>query len=185
MSTHGLSVLLWIGALISGQGTGLQPQAAPLLPGDPMPTIAGPALAGPRLDLPAAGSGRPALLIFSFSRSAGRDARLWNDRFSSDFPDTGPGYLVLELEAVPRLIRGMVVSSIRNGLPPPMRSRAIILDHDEAVWRRRLAVTDDGRAYVALLDPEGRIAWRNGGAFTDPDYRRMKAVLERLLQRQP
>lgn len=151
--------------------------AAALHPDDLLPSLAGPTLSGPSLELPAA-PGHAALVIFSFSRSAGRDARLWNERFSRDFPEDGPAYLVLELESVPRLVRGRVVSAIRNGMPLRMQGRAIILDHDEATWRSLLEVSEDRRAHLVLLDAGGRIAWRNGGAFTEVEYRRMKAVLD-------
>jgi hypothetical protein len=142
-------------------------------------------LTAKQLDLPSAVAGRPALVVFSFSRAAGKDAGLWNERLSRDFPNAVTGYTIILLESVPKLFRGKALSGIRSSMPPSIQDRTIISYHDEDLWKQRLAVSDDSRAYVVLLEPDGHIRWNNSGAFTVSEYARLKNEIERLLQPRP
>jgi hypothetical protein len=56
---------------------------------------------------------------------------------------------------------------------------------NEAIWKQRLAVSDDNRAYLFLLTTDGHIRWSNSAAFTEPDYQRLGNELETLLWRTP
>jgi hypothetical protein len=136
---------------------------------------------GKTLELPVATS-KPALMIFAFTRTAGKDARLWNEHLSKDLADPLLSYQVVVLESVPKLFRGTAVSGIRNGMLPAMQDRTILLYQDEKLWRQRLAASDNDRAYVFLLGPDGRILWNNSKAFTDAEYARMKVEFQRIPQ---
>jgi hypothetical protein len=59
-----------------------------------------------------------------------------------------------------------VEASIRAAMPGPARKQTIVLMKDEALWRERLGVGDPLRAYVLLLDREGRIAWESSGSYS-------------------
>ena len=162
-----------------------QPQAWPLRAGDLFPQCSEQTLTAKLLDLPSAAAGRPALVVFSFSRAAGKDAGLWNERLSRDFPNAVTGYTIILLESVPKLFRGTALSGIKRSMPPSIQDRTIVLYHDEDLWKQRLAVSDDSRAYVVLLEPDGHIRWNNSGAFTGTEYARLKNEIERLLQPRP
>jgi len=56
---------------------------------------------------------------------------------------------------------------------------------DEDLWKHRLAVTNDRRAYVLPLGPDCDIRWINSGAFTDADYAHLKNEISVLLQSHP
>jgi hypothetical protein len=160
-------------------------QAAPsdtssLQPGETLPQIAEQALTGKSIELPAAASGKPAVVIFSFSKAAGNDARSWNERLGRDFP-TVPSYTIIVLESVPKLFRGMALSGIKGSMPIAMQDRTLILYRDETLWKQRLAFSVESRAYVLLLGPDARIDWRSEGAFTEAAYAQLKDKLARML----
>ena len=145
------------------------------------PQLSGQTLTGKSLELPAAAMGKPAVVIFSFSKTAGNDARSWNERLSRDFPKDVPSYTIILLESVPKLFRGLAVSGIKSSMPVPVQDRTIVLYSDEKLWKQRVAFSDDSRAYVILLGPDSRIRWSSKGAFTEPSYAQMKDQIERLL----
>ena len=72
---------------------------SPLQRGQTLPQISGQALTGRSIELPAAVSGKPAIVIFSFSKTAGNDARSWNERLSRDFPKEVPSFTIIMLES--------------------------------------------------------------------------------------
>jgi hypothetical protein len=157
----------------------LRLQAAPsdasaLQRGEALPPISGQALTGKSLELPAAASGKAAVLIFSFSKTAGNDARSWNERLSRDFPGKVPSFTIIVLESVPKLFRGMALSGIKSSMPIAMQDRTVVLYRDETLWKQRLAFSEDSRAYVVLLGPDGRIRWESEGAFTEAAYKQLK-----------
>jgi hypothetical protein len=164
----------------------LWPQAAPsdsapLQQGEMLPQISGEALSGRSIGLPAAASGNPAVVIFSFSKTAGNDARTWNERLARDFPKDVSSYTIIMLESVPKPFRGMALSGIKSSMPRSVQDRTIVLYRDELLWKQRLAFSVDSHAYVVLLNPDGRIAWRSEGAFTEGAYAQMKDRLTRML----
>jgi hypothetical protein len=154
---------------------------SPLQGGQTLPQISGQALTGRSIELPPAASGKPAVVIFSFSKTAGNDARSWNERLSRDFPKDVPSFTIIMLESVPKLFRGMALSGIKGSMPIAMQDRTLVLYRDETLWKQRLAFPEDSRAYVILLGPDGRIAWRSEGAFTEAPYAQLKDQLARIL----
>jgi hypothetical protein len=173
-----LWLVLWMAGFLTLSSTAAQSNASSIGPGQMLPQFSGQSLTGKSLELPTAAGGKPAVVIFSFSRAAGNDARSWNEHLSRDFPQAVPSYTIIELESVPRLIRGMVVSSIKGSMALTLQERTLVLYHDETVWKERLAVSDDSRSYVVLLNPDGRVQWRSDGPFTEPSYARLKDQLK-------
>jgi hypothetical protein len=192
MGRHRTFALLVIGFLIlvlgvsSGQDQNIDQtdhtSATALHVGDPLPQLSGQTLTTKVLELPAAAAGQRAVVVFSFSRTAGKDARLWNEHTSRDFPDAVPHFTVIVLESVPKLIRSMAVSGIKSSMPVPAQDRTIILYRDEKLWKLRLSVADSDRAYVLLLGPDGHIRWSNSAAFADSEYAQLKKEIAKMLQ---
>lgn len=60
-----------------------------------------------------------------------------------------------------------------------------MLYRDEQLWKQRLAVKDESRAYVVVLDRSGIIRWMNSGAFSEVTYESLKNALPALLQPRP
>ena len=151
-----------------------QSNAPPLHVGDVFPQFSGQTFTGKSVTLPATTVDKPAVLVFSFSRKAAQDARLWNEHLSKDFPNVISVYGVIEMESAPKLFRGMAVSGIKSSMPISVQNRTIVLYRNEKLWKGRLAVSDGSRAYVVLLAPDRHIEWMNSGAFTDAEYARLK-----------
>jgi hypothetical protein len=108
-----LLALLWLAAT---------PEA--LTNGAVLPLIGGQSLTDKPVQLPDAARGKPALLVFSFSKQAGNDARLWSARFRRDATANKSAlyFNLIVLESVPRLLRGMVSSSIKSGMRSGMET---------------------------------------------------------------
>lgn len=156
-----------------------EPGASPLRPGDPLPQLSGMTLDGRSLRLPA--SGRPAVVVFAFSRAAGKDTQAWNEHFPKDYSGLVPTYDVLMLESVPKLFRGFALSRIKSAIPPQMRDRTIVLFQDEQFWKQRLGVSNDDRAYVLVLSPKGHVRWSNTAQFDDREYSQLRKQMKSLL----
>jgi hypothetical protein len=148
------------------------PGTVQLEPGDQLPQISAQTLTGRSLDLPSTAAGHLAVIVFSVSRSGGKDARVWDDRLLEDFPHLSI-YSVILLESVPGLFRGMALSGIRGGMPPGLQDHTVVLFRDESLWKQYLTAADESHAYVMLLGPEGRILWLSHRAFTDDQYRQL------------
>ena len=113
-----------------------------LKPGEILPPLASQALTGKWLDIASSNRGSPAVVVFSFSRAGGRDAQLWTQRLMKDDPHLTI-YTVIFLESVPGLFRAMAVSGIKDGMPPALQDRTILLYRDEDLWRQRLQVGNE------------------------------------------
>jgi hypothetical protein len=140
-----------------------------LKPGDILPPLVGHALTGKWLDSASVFGGNPAVVVFSFSRAGGRDAQLWTQRVMKDDPHLAI-YTVIFLESVPGLFRPMAVSGIKDGMPPALQDRTMLLYRDEDLWRQRLRVVNESHACVMLLGPTGRVQWMTLGPFADALY---------------
>lgn len=158
---------------------------APLQLGSDFPSFSGRTITNHPLMLPGPPMKKPMVLVFSFSRAAGKDARLWNEHLTKDFSDNVSAYGVIQLESAPKIFRGLAISGIKSSMPVSVQNRTIVLYRDERLWRQRLAVKDEGRAYVVLIDRSGKTSWMNAGAFSDNTYGILKAKLVSLLRTHP
>ena len=178
-------IALVIGFTFVGSANAAQSNAPSLNIGDLLPDLFGQTLTGKALSLPGAIGDKPAVLVFSFSRKAATDARLWNEHLLNDFGDVIAIYGIIELESAPKLFRGMAISGIKSSMPLSAQDRTIVLYQDEKLWKQHLAVSDDGHAYVILLGQDGRVLWMNSGSFADSEYALLKSHLSGLLQLRP
>jgi hypothetical protein len=148
--------------------------AAPLQVGDTFPVFSGKTLTGRYVIFPAPASRQPTVAVFSFSRAAAGDARQWNRYLSEEFSSKLPMYGVILLEDAPKLFRSMAVAGIKNSMPRSVQDRTIVSYRGENLWKQRLHVSDNRRAYVVVIGPRGRIRSMNSGRFTDAEYTRLK-----------
>lgn len=152
--------------------------------GDVLPDISGQTPSGGSLHLSDVVAHKTSVVVFSFSRTAGKDARLWNDHLYKDYGSNRlvAGSTVIMLEAAPRLLRGIIVSELKKNMPPSMRDRTMVSYQNEELWKQRLAMADDSHAFVLLLGPDRRLRWRNSGAFSDAEYTELKNKVQEQLQ---
>lgn len=150
--------------------------AQPLRSGGAFPQLSGRTLAGKPLTLPKDAGGRPVALVFSFSRKAAGDARMWSESLSRNPASPTAYFGVILLESAPAVFRKIAVAGIKNTMPTAVQQRTMVLVRDEELWKQRLGATDISRAYVLLLGPRGEIRWRNSGPFTGAEFARLKAA---------
>ena len=151
--------------------------------GDHLPDVAGQNLSGTPTHLSTVVGGKIAVVVFSFSKSGGKDTQIWDRQLVGDFGSSPSVALstVINLEAAPRLLRSVIVSGIKSSIPPPLHTSTIVSYEDEKLWKQRLNVADDGRAYVVLLGRDGHSLWMSSGGFSDAEYKQLKAKIEKQL----
>jgi ATP10 protein len=176
-------LLLALGLFMMPRAGSAQSTTTTLNLGDVLPDVSGQTPSGGSLRLSDVIAAKASVVVFSFSKTAGKDARLWNDHL---FKDYGSNRLVavstvIMLEAVPRLLRGIIVSELKSNLPPSMRDTTIVSYQNEDVWKQRLAVADESHAYVLVLGPDGHLRWRNSGALNEAQYTELKNKVQEQL----
>lgn len=182
--TKGILFTLALGLLQSLWTMHAQSPPMALRIGDHLPDVAGQNLSGAFTHLSAAVGGKIAVVVFSFSKSGGKDTQIWDKELVTDFSSspTVAFSTVINLESAPRLLRGVIVSGIKNSIPPPLHPSTIVSYENEELWKQHLNVADDSHAYVILLDKDGRIRWMSSGSFSGAEYKELKAQIEKLIQ---
>ena len=70
--------------------------------------------------------------------------------------------------SVPKLLRAGILSAMRAAVTKPeLRASTIPLFVDVDAFSRALGIGDRRHLAVLLVEPDGRIAWRGSGAFTE------------------
>ena len=127
-----------------------------------LPSGEGETLSGLKIRFPDFLAGKQAVCVFSFSREAGESTRAWMDPLWKAGVDA---YSIANLEAAPRLIRGMIRRGMKSGMPANYHPRSLVLTRDEKAWKAALQVTDDKWPVVVRLDTSGKITDRYAGPF--------------------
>ena len=138
------------------------------------PVTEGETLSGRKITVPASFAGKPAVLVFSFSREAGEKVRYWLDPLLKDGVNA---WSVANLEAAPRLIRGLVRNGMKKDMLPDAEAHSVLLYKDDKEWRQALGVEKNDTPLVVLLDPKGQVVWKHQGLFDSVAYR---ALLKRF-----
>jgi hypothetical protein len=156
---------LAVALLVSSLEASAQLGAPHLRIGDLLPLLAGQSLPGDRVELPWAAQGYPTVVLFSFSRAGGERAQEWSQHLSQEIPNLGI-YSVIFLEAVPRPLRGVVVSGIKSRTLQKQQSRTLLLYANTNAWKQQLQTCDVEDVCILLLGADSHIRWMTGGAFS-------------------
>jgi len=149
----------------------------------PMLKVEGESLAGHHIVLPVAASGKVAVLIFGFTKASKVPTAAWAKKISTGFASQ-PAFALYQLpvlEDVPRLVRGMVISGIRKGVPEETRDHFVPILNGEAELKKLVGYKEQDDAYLVVLNREGKIVGQMHGAVTDAAYAPLKTQLESLL----
>lgn len=181
MSRTGLISIFFVGAILVCSPC----WGSELEPGSSMPSVLGKTLSGEEINLPSHLKGKTALLVLSFTKASGKLARPWAEAFSKDHPtndQTGMMQLIF-LESVPRLLRGIVSSSIKKGIPKNLHEQTALIYKDETKWKQSVGFKEkDDAPFLILVDQEGRIQWFHHGVFEQQSYAALAEHVDRLLQ---
>ena len=124
----------------------------------PVKTFTGEALLLPPADATVA------TLIVSFSRDSGAQAENWRrGLLAANWPD--PIYNVLVLEGAPRLLRGIILRSVKGDVPEDQHAQFATTFRQGDEWRALTAARNDADAHVVVLR-NGDLCHRLNGDFS-------------------
>jgi hypothetical protein len=149
-----------------------------------MPRTEGDSLAGNKVVLPDAAAGKVAVLIFGFSKASKVQTSAWADKIRADF-GTRPTFEIYQLpvlEDVPRLVRGMVISGMRKGVPENNRDHFVPILQGEVALKRLVGYKEPDDAYLVILGRASNIVQQMHGAPNDANYAQVKLAIETLLK---
>jgi hypothetical protein len=133
-------------------------------------------LSGTKLVFPDALEGKGAVFVVGFSRKSQEQTKIWSKRIAEEFRRTGKSYFqVAVLQSVPRLLRGVVVSGIRRGVPESQHDKFLVVYQEEDEWKNLVGYTAPDDAYVLVVDGVGRIVWKTHAVFTETEFGRLKS----------
>jgi hypothetical protein len=168
---------LTLGILLSGW---LVPAAAGQVATARIPSLQGTTLAGQTVSLPQQLKGGVGVLVLGFSKSSGDVCKGWGQRLAESYRDSQEVtyFQMPVLESVPKLIRGMVVKSIRSGVPAAEQPHFLPVFSNEAEWRTIARYSNADDAYVLVVDGEGGVRWQTSGRVTDTGFAALKQQVE-------
>ena len=147
-----------------------------------LPATEGETLSGKPTTLARDVSGKPAVVVIGFSKASSSETAAWAKRLKGDASLAGMAvYQVAVLEEVPKLVRGMVKSSIRGSVPAADQGTFVMLFHDEAQWKELAHYGKADDAYVVVLDAHGMTRSTVAGAVAE-HYGEVIEVAKRVLQ---
>ena len=146
-----------------------------------IPSFQGTTLGGQTVSLPQQlKGGEVGVLVLGFSKSSGDVCKGWGQRVAESYRGSHDVmyFQMPVLESVPKLIRGMVMKSIKSGVPEAEQPHFLPVFSHEAEWRTiaRYANSDD--AYILVVDGQGIVRWQTSGKVTDAGFAALKQQVE-------
>ncbi len=148
-----------------------------------MPTIEGESFAGRKVILPDATGGKVGVLIFGFTKASKEPTSAWAAKIQSDFGSRAgfEMYQLPVLEDVPRFIRGVVISSIKKGVPEGLRDHFVPILQHESELKKFVRYQEKDDAYLVVLDTTGRVVYQLHGPLSDAAYHKISGEVQALL----
>lgn len=111
-----------------------------------MPNTAGETLSGKRIVLADQVRGHAVVLVAGFSHEAGNGTGAWVKAIHSDpaLASSVSVYEIAEIAAAPSLIRGMIKSGMKKGVPPAEQDYFVVLTEDARHRHRNHGSHRDG-----------------------------------------
>ena len=106
-------------------------------------------------------------------------------RLREDFGKTAGAelYQLPVIEEAPRIIRGMITSGMKKGVPEAERANFIPVLHNEADLKKLVSYKPEDDAYIVVLDRSGQVAYQTHGGPDAAGYAELKAKLQNLLKK--
>ena len=141
-------------------------------------------LSGQQVVLPDAAAGKVAVLVFGFSRASQYSTGAWMKRLREGFGKTASValYQLPVLEDAPRLIRGMITSGMKKGVPESERSNFVPVLHDEAELKKLVNYKQADDAYLIVLDRSGTVVYQVHSGPDAAGYAELQSKVQGLLK---
>ena len=145
-----------------------------------IPSFQGTTFAGQTVSLPQQVKGGVGVLVLGFSKNSGDVCKGWGQRLAESYRDSHDViyFQMPVLESVPRLIRGMVMRSIRSGVPEAEQPHFLPVFSNEAEWRTIARYANPDDAYILVVDGQGNVRWQTSGKVTDAGFSALKQQVE-------
>jgi hypothetical protein len=157
-----------------------------LSPGEPMPVLKGDFLNGRPAVLPAAASGRVALLALGFTYDSRFAVEAWVGRFRKDFGDKPQVtfYEIPMIGGMAQLGKWFIDGGMRRGTPKTDYEHVITVYGGTDPWKQRLNFQPPNAAYLMLLDQLGLVRWRRNGVFDEDAYAELSRQVFALIEKE-
>jgi hypothetical protein len=144
------------------------------------PKVSGANLQRKKLTLPQDFQGQVNLVLIAFQQWQQRQVDTWIP-FAQQLEQTYSGIYYYELPTIQQLnvlSRTFINEGMRAGIPNPIsRERTITLYLDKPVFRQALDLPDEDDICALLVDQQGKILWKERGAFTTEKGAILEAIV--------
>jgi hypothetical protein len=158
---------------------------APGEKGPTFPPLLSAALDGSHVHLPHDALGSVVCIAIAFRRQAQTQVDSWLAPFTRMY-GADPRVRIYEIPMIGtiygRLMAGRIDSGMRSGISREQHPFVITYYGDLAPYKKALDMPVGSRAYIFLLDREGRIRWRNQGPATEQGVQEMLEAASLLLR---
>jgi hypothetical protein len=161
------------------------PRAQQVASAQTIPEVHSTLLSGQAVDLPQALLGRSGVLVVGFSQASRPAVTLWGRRLAAEYAGSNR-VLYFEmpmLGAVPRLLRGIVRSKIKDGVPERAWTHFLPVTSDENPWKSAVHFANADDAYVLVVDSHGVVRTMVTGDATDANLGVVQNEVAELLSR--
>ena len=151
--------------------------------GELLPRLRGEFLTGRPADLPQAAAGKVALLLLGFTYDSRFAVEAWAKKFREQFETDlrVTFYEIPVIGGVARLGKWFIDGGMRRGTPKADQEHVITVYGGTEPWKQRVGFRDPNAAYLILIDPRGKVAWRYAGGFGEGPFRALSSEVLRLL----
>jgi len=139
-------------------------------------------LAGQQVVLPDAAAGKVAVMVLGFSHASSTPTGAWMERAAEEF-GKNPNVVLYQLaviEDAPRLVRGMIISGMKKGVPENQRVFFVPVVHKENDLKQLVGYKDDNDAYLVVLDRTGKVIYQTHGSAPDASYAALREKVQSL-----
>ena len=148
--------------------------------GTRIPEVHATSFSNEAVKLPEDLKGKVGVLVLGFSKGSREADSAWGKRLAADYRES-PTVMYYEmpvLAAVPRMIRGLIVKSMKSSVPASEQARFVVILENEAAWRTITHYGPPDDPYVLVVDSQGNVVWQTHGAATDAAYAALKQHVE-------
>lgn len=156
----------------------------PLRVGDPLPPVRGSFLTGRDVALPAAASGKTALLLLGFTYESRHAVEPWGEWFRKSMRDRRDVtfFEIPMIGGLAKVGRWFIDRGMRKGTPEDLHENVITVYSRTGDWKRRLGVTpgNEDDAFLIVLDGQGIVRWMHHGPFDGEAAKALEGALASL-----
>jgi hypothetical protein len=144
-----------------------------------IPVTHGTTLSGKEIVLPQDLHPGRTILILGFTKKSSESSRDWGKRIAPLLASdpTVAWFQIPILASVPRLVRGMVLSSMKKDVPQITQQYFLPIYEKEREWKQLVSYHEPDDAYIVIVDQSGTVVWKAHGPFTPQRLQEMKDVV--------